>query len=196
MDQQDGISLLETLLAMALSMLLMGFALGFGIFSFGRFNRFEQKIELQQQTRIGLEMLLSELKIAGLGLPRSQATILSMTPSSLSFRSNLKNVHTLLTGDTLLGGLHLSVKNGQGFKNHKTVLICNKDLCEEGILNNPGRSTQLTLKKPLNNIYPRGSTINQINHAAYEILKIRFASIEPETKITAQEESYWIEGIA
>jgi len=167
MDQQDGISLLETLLAMALTLLLMGFALGFGIFSFGRFKHFEQKIELQQQTRIGLEMLLAELKIAGLGMPQSQATILSMTPSSLSFRSNLKNVHTLLTADTLIGGLHLSVKNGLGFKIHQTVLICKKDLCEEGILNNPGRKTHLTLKEPLATIYPIGSTINQINLISY-----------------------------
>ncbi|HEX9756858.1 MAG TPA: hypothetical protein VGB26_03550 [Nitrospiria bacterium] len=164
---QNGISLVETLLGTALTLLILGFALDFGSSCLTRFSQMEHQIEIQQQTRIGIEMLMHEIKKAGYGLPSGWPAFLVIGPSFVSFQSNLDEIQTRLTSDAFPGSTVIFVESGKGFRAGKSILICTGGVCEEGILNNHGSIFSLTLKNSLNHFFPSGSSVNVLNRVSY-----------------------------
>ncbi len=169
LKQQSGVSLIETLIAMTLSLLIIGFGWDFGSKIFDQFSRLEHRVEAQQQARIGLDMLVHEIKTAGHGLPHTHPAFLSINPTSIRFESNLEDIETTLSSDTMAGSLTLSVENGQDFPNGKSILICSDGSCEKGVLLGNGNSSQITLTDSITQSFPAGSSVHLINTVYYYV---------------------------
>ena len=165
--KQNGISLIETLIALGLTLLIMAFAWDFSSFCYKQFSQVEHQVEIQQQARIGLDMLISEIKKAGYGLTPAWPAFTALGPTSITFLSNLKEIQTRLTTDAFSGSNTLSVKFGNDFPTGKSILICTENVCEEETLNSHGSASTLTLKNPLNHSFPSGSSVNILNRVTY-----------------------------
>ena len=98
---EAGASLLETMVAGALGVVIIGTALQLFVTHHGHFLGQRTQAELQQDIRWGVQLLAAELRLAG-ALP-DQASLSTMATDEVIFRANTNRVSGVLQADAAVG---------------------------------------------------------------------------------------------
>lgn len=115
----------------------------------------------QQDLRLGLEVFEQEARLA------TADSIIKAAPDELVFQANLSAYRTTTTGAILPGQSVISVQDGRGWGEGKTILVCGPRGCEWHRLSRGGQRYQLTLVEPVGLPFPAGSSVEVQNRVHY-----------------------------
>ena len=158
---EAGTSLIELMFAMAAGLVVLGATLQALSYFQQQFMRQQREAAQQQDLRLGLEVLEQELRLAGSGSLTQTAT------DSVAFSANLHALSTTVTATAGIGQMALSVEDGQGWDDRKTIVACWTERCETLILARDGQRYLLTLTNPLTGAIPSGASVSLLNHVRY-----------------------------
>lgn len=166
---QTGASLLEVLISVAISGLLFSAACE-TLARFGeRFRTQQSEAGLRQESRIGLDVLGSELRLAGTGGAPGQPAFIKVGSNEIWFHANLSGFQTVVKETALSGQQVLVVEGGAGWPEGKQVILCSIERCVSNRLERSGRSGSLTLAMPLSMVLPAGSAVFISNRVHYYV---------------------------
>jgi hypothetical protein len=166
---QTGTSLLEVLIAVAISGFLFSAACE-TLARFGeRFRTQHSEAGLHQESRIGLDVLGNELRLAGTGGVPGQSPFSKIDHDEIWFRANLGGFQTVLKETALPGQLDLVVEDGDGWPEGKQVVLCSREHCMSNRLARNGRAAALTLAMPVESVFPKGSAVSVSNQVHYYV---------------------------
>ena len=132
-----------------------------------RFETHQITSGLKQESRIGLEVLTSELKLAGTGGAPDEPAILKIDKTEIWFNANLSSLQTVLSQPAQVGTRDLMVENGSGWPDGKRVILCSLDRCMVNRLIHAGRANALSVDLPLPIVFPAGSAVFVSNRVHY-----------------------------
>ena len=104
-----------------------------------QFMRQQREVAQQQDLRLGLEVLEQELRLAGSG------SLTTATSNSVEFSANLQGLSTTVTAAAAIGQTALSVEDGRGWDDRKTIVACWAERCETLALARDGQRHLLTV---------------------------------------------------
>jgi hypothetical protein len=157
-----GVCLTELLLSLAIGATVL--AATYSTFNIiqGHTDRQHKTIRHQQDVRLGLEVFEQEARLA------TTDFIITAAPNEFKFLANINDQRTVTTGSVAPGQLTLSVQNGSGWGEGKTVVVCGpQDVCEMHRLMRVGQRYQLTLAEPVGRSFPAGASVEVRNHVTY-----------------------------
>lgn len=166
-----GHSLVEVLIAMTAGLVVLGAALGAYTHLRDGFGKHQETSARQQDVRIGLAVLASELRLAGIGMQLIGRPLLSAAPDELTFYANLSGRSTQLSHALAPGDVHLQVRDGGGWRKGKRVFVCDRMRCAGGTLARQGQGGTLSLSRPLGKRFPSGSQVLLANVVRYYLRK-------------------------
>src|SRR5262245_17571606 len=158
---ETGTSLTELILAMAAGLVVLGATLQALSYFQQRFMRQQHEIAQQQDLRLGLEVLEQELRLAG----SDSLTIVAQ--GTVEFSANLQGLSTKVTTEASFGQTALSVEDGRGWDDRKTIMACWAERCETLTLARDGQRYLLTVTQPLTTAIPTGAFVFLMNHVRY-----------------------------
>lgn len=127
-DFPRGVSLVELLVAMAITTGILGSV--FLVLTTGQalFTKGKTWMDVQQDARASLERMVRELRMAGTGVPSAtQPSVLTAfvtaQANTLAFRANLENATTSLTAAAANGDTTLTVASSARFANGDAVYV-------------------------------------------------------------------------
>ncbi|MDR4478383.1 MAG: prepilin-type N-terminal cleavage/methylation domain-containing protein [Nitrospira sp.] len=165
----SGVSLIELLIAMAIS----GVAISASMHLFSRvgvrLTTQHATMIANQDLRIGLDVLCSELRLAGAGLLGGDSPFLKAEADEIEFFANLSGVSTTLTQATEVGRQDLPVEEGAGWPKGKHLLVCTAMHCAWNQLAADGRKQTLTLATPMAVQLPMRSAVFLLNRVRYYV---------------------------
>jgi hypothetical protein len=123
--------------------------------------RQQREVAQQQDLRLGLEVLEQELRLAGSG------SLTTATSASVEFSANLQGFSTMVTATAEVGQTALSVEDGRGWDDRKTIVACWAEHCETLALARDGQRHLLTIRQPLTRAIPSGAFISLLNLVRY-----------------------------
>jgi prepilin-type N-terminal cleavage/methylation domain-containing protein len=166
---RSGYSLIELLIAMALSLILLAHGFQLLVIQHRQYIIQDGIAEAQQNLRTGIDMMSHEIRAAGYGVPSNVQKLVTMKKGEIRFLSNINAVNANLTGRALLGQTLLSVNSGQDFRAGKRVYLCDAASCEQHTLIRNGTSHELAVKEPIAREEPFdiGSKVNVVNEIRY-----------------------------
>jgi hypothetical protein len=156
---QTGASLLETMVATAMGLVITAAALEVFILHHGHFLGQRGKSELQQDVRAGVNLMGAELRLA--------SPIIAMQREEVRFRANVNDVQGTLMAAVAQGQTSAHVTANRGWVRGKTVRFCSASVCEEQVLARDGKAGHLSLSGPLLHEFPAGGHIELINEVRY-----------------------------
>lgn len=156
---QMGASLLETMVAAAMGLVITAAALDVFVLHHGHFLAQRGKSELQQDIRAGVNLLGAELRLASL--------IIAMQREEVRFRANVNDVHGILVDAVAQGQTSAHVTANRGWVRGKTVRFCSASVCEEMLLARDGTAGHLTFSGSLLHDFPAGGHVELINEVRY-----------------------------
>ena len=163
---QRGASLLELLIAIAISSVTFSGVCSMMAQYGQRFETHQITSGLKQESRIGLEVLTSELKLAGTGGAPDEPALLKIDKTEIWFNANLSSLQTVLSQPAQVGTRDLMVENGSGWPDGKRVILCSLDRCIVNRLIHAGRANALSVDLPLPIVFPAGSAVFVSNRVA------------------------------
>ena len=158
---ETGTSLIELIIVTAAGLIVFGATLQALSHFQQQFMRQQREVARQQDLRIGLEVLEQELRLAGSGSLTTTAT------DSVEFSANLQGLSTIVTAVAAVGQTTLSVEDGRGWEDRKTVVACWAEGCETLALARDGQRRLLTVTQPLTRAIPSGAFVSLLNHLRY-----------------------------
>ena len=164
---QRGASVLELLIAVAISSVTFSGVCSMMAQYGQRFQTHQIASGLKQESRIGLEVLTSELKLAGTGGAPGEAALIKIDKTELWFNANLSSLQTVLSQTAQAGTQDLIVDNGSGWPDGKHVILCSLDRCMANRLIRAGRTNALSVDLPLPAVFPAGSAVFVSNRVHY-----------------------------
>jgi hypothetical protein len=170
-DSQKGGSVLELLIAIAISSVTFSGVCSMMAQYGQRFQNHHITSGLKQESRIGLEVFTSELKLAGTGEGPGEAVLLKMGKTDLKFNANLSGLQTVLSQPAQAGTQDLVVENGSGWPDGKHIILCSLDRCMANRLSRAGRTNALSVDLPLPAMFPVGSAVFVSNRVHYYLGK-------------------------
>jgi Tfp pilus assembly protein PilV len=156
---QEGFSLLETMIAAALGLVITAAALDVFVLHHGHFLGQRGKSELQQDVRAGVNLMGAELRLA--------SPITAMQNEEVGFRANVNDVQGTLLVAAAAGQSSAHVTPSSGWVRGKTVRFCSALVCEEQALARDGKTGHLSLSGSLFHEFPAGGHIELINEVRY-----------------------------
>jgi hypothetical protein len=156
-----GTSLTELMFAMTAGLIVLGATLQALSFFQQQFLRQQREVAQQQDLRLGLEVLEQELRLAGSG------SLTIADPDSVEFSANLQGLSTTVTATADIGQTALSVEDGRGWDDRKTIAVCWNERCETLVLARDGQRRVLAVAQPLTKTIPSGAFIVLLNHIRY-----------------------------
>lgn len=158
---ETGTSLTELMFAMAAGLVVLGATLQALSYFQQQFMRQQREVSQQQDLRLGLEVLEQELRLAGPG------SLTITAPDSVEFSANLQGLSTTITAVAVIGQTVLSVEDGRGWDDRKTVVTCWAERCETLALARNGQRRLLTVTQPLTTLIPSGASVALVNRVRY-----------------------------
>ena len=161
MREETGTSLIEMLFAMAAGLVVFGATLQALSFFQQQFMKQQREVAQQQDLRLGLEVLEQELRLAG------PASLITVASDSVEFSANLQGFSTTVTATVAVGQTAVSVEDGRGWGDRKTIVACWAERCETLALARDGQRHLLTIRQPLTRAIPSGAFVSLLNHVHY-----------------------------
>lgn len=165
--EEAGICLLEVMIAMAAGAVVLSATIQ-------TLHHFEERLRAQHRTiarqqdlRLGLAILESEVRLAGTASLPSGNGLLKAERQEVEFTANLEGLATTLMGQAAPGERELMVENGSDWRRGKRVVVCAEDRCADGRLAAGGRRDALFLDHPLGQSFPAASPIVLCNQVRY-----------------------------
>ncbi len=162
-----GISLIELLIALTVSSVAISATLhmfsAYGL----RFTSQHSTMVSNQELRLGLDVLCSEVRLAGAGLLGGESLLLKAEPDEIEFYANLSGSATTLTQAAEIGRNELPVAEGAGWPKGKQVVLCTAVHCAWNRLAADGRKQSLTFVTPTAEPLPIGSAVFLLNRVRY-----------------------------
>ena len=158
---ETGTSLVEMMFAMAAGLVVFASTLQALSFFQQQFMRQQREVAQQQDLRLGLEVLEQELRLAGSG------SLTTVASDSVEFSANLQGFSTTVTATVAVGQTALSVEDGRGWGDRKTIVACWAERCETLALARDGQRQLLTIRQPLTRAIPSGAFVSLLNHVRY-----------------------------
>ena len=158
---EAGTSLIELMFAMAAGLVVLSATLQALSYFQQQFMRQQREVAQQQDLRIGLEVLEQELRLAWSG------SLTTAASDSVGFSANLQGLSTTVTGAAVVGQTALSVEDGQGWEDRKTIVACWAERCETLALARDGQRHLFTVTQPLTGAIPSGASVSLLNHVRY-----------------------------
>jgi len=158
---EAGTSLIELMFAMAAGLVVLGATLQALSYFQQQFMRQQREVAQQQDLRLGLEVLEQELRLAGSG------SLTTVALDSVGFSANLHGLSTTVTAAATIGQTALSVEDGRGWEDRKTIVACWAERCETLALARDGQRHLLTMTQPLTRAIPSGAAVSILNHVRY-----------------------------
>ncbi|MEK7237847.1 MAG: hypothetical protein AAB242_14550 [Nitrospirota bacterium] len=158
---EAGTSLIELMFAMVAGLVVLGATLQALSYFQQQFMRQQREAAQQQDLRLGLEVLEQELRLAGSGSFTTTAT------DSVVFSANLQGLTTTVTATAAIGQTALSVEDGRGWDDRKTIVACWAERCETLALARGGQRRLLTVMQPLTRAIPSGAFVSLLNRVRY-----------------------------
>ncbi len=163
----EGYSLIELLVAMVAGTVVLAAAIqSFQNFQ-GRFLTQQAAAVRQQEARIGLAVLASELRQAGVGEEVLGPSLTVAKTDEIAFWANLRGLTTTLTAGAAAFETELVVAHASGWPRGKRVVVCGVVACQLTRLARPGRRRGLSLAEPLGRAFPAGSEAAVANEVRY-----------------------------
>lgn len=179
----QGFTVLEILVAAAIGSIIL---LGLYVLLESGHNtssRGQQKLDIQQAARAGLDTMVRDLRMAGSGVPNPldytnpPAAFTGGTVDSISFLADPLNANTVLTANASSGSTMISVNSTASFSAGGTVYIFGNDggsppinHWETAVIAIGGvAANSLTLTAGLSNTYIAGSQIAQPRTYTYDL---------------------------
>ena len=154
-----GVSLLETMVASALAMVVIAAALEVFVTHHAYFLGQRTTAELLQDVRGGVDLLAAELRLA--------SSITAMQAEEIGFRANVNDFRGRIMASANQGQNIAEVTPSSGWVKGKTLRFCSPSACEEQVLARDGISGHLTLAGPLLHDVPVGGQVEVINQVRY-----------------------------
>ena len=158
---ETGTSLIELMLAVAAGLVVLGATLQALSYFQQQFMRQQREVAQQQDLRLGLEVLEQELRLAGSGF------LITVASDSVEFSANLQGLSTMVTAAAAIGQTALSVEDGRGWDDRKTIVACWAERCEPLALARDGQRRLLTVTQPLTKAIPSGASVSLLNRVRY-----------------------------
>jgi len=158
---EAGTSLTELMFAMAAGLVVLGATLQALSYFQQQFMLQQREVAQQQDLRLGLEVLEQELRLAGSG------SLTTTASDSVEFSANLQGLSTTLTAVAAIGQTALSVEDGRGWDDRKTIVACWEERCETLALARDGQRRLLTVTQPLTVMIPSGAFVVLLNRVRY-----------------------------
>jgi hypothetical protein len=158
---ETGTSLIELMFAMAAGLVVLGATLQALSYFQQQFMKQQREAAQQQDLRLGLEVLEQELRLAGSGSLTLTAT------DSVAFSANLQGLSTTVTATASIGQTTLSVEDGRGWDDRKTIVACWAERCETLTLARDGQRHLFTVTQPLTGAIPSGASVSLLNRVRY-----------------------------
>lgn len=162
-----GHSLVELMIAMTAGAVVLTAAYEAMVHWQHRLRIQQETMGRQQDLRIGLRVLVAELRAAGTGAAPTDGALLRAEREEIEFLANLNGFVTTLTGPASPGQQELTVRDGSGWPKGKRVLICDPGRCAENRLARDGQRSGLSLSSPLGQPFPVSSTVFVSNRVRY-----------------------------
>jgi hypothetical protein len=156
-----GTSLTELIFAMTAGLVVLGATFHALSYFQQQFAKQQRGIAQQQDLRLGLEVLEQELRLAGSG------SLTTADSDSLEFLANLQGLSTTVTAAAAIGHTALSVEDGRGWEDQKTIIACWSERCETLALARDGQRRLLTVTQPLTGTIPSGASVSLLNRVRY-----------------------------
>lgn len=161
MSTDAGTSLTELIIATAAGLIVLGATLHAVTYFQPHFSEQQERASRHQDLRLALDLLEQELRIGGFG------SILTAAPDELQFLANIHGLVTVVTTTATIGQTTLSVEEGRGWGEGKSVLLCAVELSEILTLARDGQRSLLTLIAPLTHTVPGGASLSMVNRVRY-----------------------------
>jgi len=158
---EAGTGLIELMFATVAGLVVLGATLQALSYFQQQFMRQQREAAQQQDLRLGLEVLEQELRLAGSGSLTTTAT------DSVAFSANLQSLSTTVTATAAIGQMALSVEDGRGWDDRKTIAACWAEHCETLVLARDGQRHLLTVTQPLTGAIPSGASVSLLNRVRY-----------------------------
>jgi hypothetical protein len=173
LHRSAGVCLSEALIATTAGIIVLSAALQ----SLDHFQkRLWKQIEAmdrQQELRIGLKILLDELRLAGTGAPPTDPALTKSEPEEIEFLANLDGLMTVLSQSVSAVEKGLVVFDGFEWPKGKRLLVCDQEQCRGGKLSRTGQQNLLTLVEPLGQTFQLGRAVFASNTVRYYLGKNR-----------------------
>ncbi len=156
-----GVCLTELMVSLTAGVIVLAAALN--AFNVAQVHASKQQKDLrhQQDLRLGLEVFEQEARLA------VAESILSATPDEFRFHANISAHRTMTTGPVVPSQSVMTVQDGRGWSEGKTVIICGQQACETHRLSRSGQQYQLTLTEPVASSFPAGASVEVNNRVGY-----------------------------
>ena len=158
---EAGASLMELMFAMAAGLAILCATLYALSYFQQQFMKQQREVAQQQDLRLGLEVLEQELRLAGTG------SLTTAASDSVEFWANLQGLTTTVTAAAAIGQTTLSVEDGRGLEDRKTIVACWAEHCETLSLARDGQRYLLTMTQPLTRSIPSGASVSLLNRVRY-----------------------------
>jgi len=158
---EAGTSLTELMFAMAAGLVVLGATLQALSYFQKQFMRQQREVAQQQDLRLGLEVLEQELRLAGSG------SLTATASDAVEFSANLQALSTTITAASAIGQTALSVEDGRGWDDRKTIVVCWAERCETLALARDGQRRVFTVTQPLTTTIPSGASVVLLNRVRY-----------------------------
>ena len=167
-----GVSLIELLIAMAISSVAISGAIqAFAAYGL-RLSAQHANMTANQELRLGLDVLCSELRLAGGGLLGGETAFRKMAVDEVEFFANLSGSSTVLTQVAEAGRQDLPVEDGADWPRGKQVLLCTAARCAWNRLAADGRKQTLMLMAPTSEQYQAKSAVFLLNRVRYYVKRL------------------------
>ena len=164
-----GVSLIELLIALAISSVAISAAIqafaAYGV----RLSSQHASMTANQELRLGLDVLCSELRLAGGGLLVGDTVFVKMEADEVEFFANLSGSSTILTQIAEVGRQDLPVEDGADWPKGKQVLLCTAAHCVGNRLAADGRKQTLMLLSPTLEQYQPKTAVLLLNRVRYYV---------------------------
>lgn len=162
-----GGSLIELLIALAISSVAISAAIqAFSVYGL-RLSSQHGTMITNQELRLGMDVLCSELRLAASGLLGGEAPFLKADVEEAEFFANLSSSATILTQNADPGRQDVVVEDGTDWPRGKQVVMCSAAHCAWNQLAADGRKHTLTLATPPAEQFQARSAVFLLNRVRY-----------------------------